>query len=96
MWRRARRCHAKSRTPKLLARSGARYAIVVSGPAQGEAMQTVAHKGEFRRIREVIEEAGSFDRENDGGTIKGILWALAIVVPIYAVILWVLMSYSLV
>ena len=67
---------------------------VVFRTAQGAPMQTAAHEGELRRIQEVIEEAGSLDRDTDGGTIKGVLWALAIMGPIYAVILWVLMSYS--
>ena len=57
-------------------------------------MRTVVHEGESPCVQEAIEDAGSIDHEADGGIIKGILWALAIVVPIYAVLLWALMPIS--
>jgi len=55
-------------------------------------MQTVAHGNGLRRVSE-IEDVRSIDGETDERTIEGVLWALAIMVPIYAVIAWILLSY---
>ena len=52
-------------------------------------MQTIAPKDELQEV----DYSGPIGREIDAGTIKGILSALAIMVPIYAVIAWALMSY---
>jgi len=60
--------------------------------ARVDAMQTVAHGNGLRRVSE-IEDVRSIDGETDERTIEGVLWALAIMVPIYAVIAWILLSY---
>ena len=57
-----------------------------------DAMQTVAHGNGLRRVSE-IEDVRPVDWETDERTIEGVLWALAIMVPIYAVIAWILVSY---
>jgi hypothetical protein len=52
-------------------------------------MQTIAPRDELQEVEYPRPTGG----ETDGETIKGILSALAIMVPIYAVIAWVVMSY---
>jgi hypothetical protein len=55
-------------------------------------MQAIAHENELQRISE-IKIVQSIDlEETDGGIIKGLLWALAIMVPIYVGIYWTLTS----
>ena len=51
-------------------------------------MQTVAQRDELRGV----EYASLIDRETDSGTIEGVLWSLAIMMPIYAGIAWFLIS----
>jgi hypothetical protein len=52
-------------------------------------MQTVAHEDGLRHVSE-IEDARSIDWETNERTIEGVLWALAIMAPIYVVIMWIL------
>ncbi|HEY2815673.1 MAG TPA: hypothetical protein VGK44_00925 [Casimicrobiaceae bacterium] len=54
---------------------------------RGDAMQTVAHGDGLRRVPE-IEDARSINWETNERTIEGVLWALAIMAPVYVVIAW--------
>ena len=52
-------------------------------------MQTIAHRNESRYVSE--DFARSIDVHEEGGTIQGVLWALAIMAPFYVVVYWILM-----
>ena len=52
-------------------------------------MKTIAQSDELPRI----EHAGSIGCEADDGAIKGILWSLAIIAPIYGAVIWFLIAH---
>ena len=54
-------------------------------------METIAQKDDLDRSPD-LQYAGTIVTETDRGPIKGILWGVAIMAPIYAVIVWALVS----
>ena len=52
-------------------------------------MQTVVQSDEMPPA----DYVDSIGRETDGGAIAGVLWSLAIMAPVYAAIVWIVMAY---